>query len=419
MVGEGKLRFEIAWDGKRITGVSIGSSRPVLACRVLEGKPAAQAVARVPLLFSICGRAQAVAAAAALERAAGRQASAATARLRERTLAAECAQEHLWRFLIDLPALLGEPPLSDYFVPVRRRCEDLRARGAAGDARAWLTLADDLADFLEKQLLGMTPACFLELSDEEDIAAWLRAGRGLAASLLARLRDATPARDAACGVALFTLPSAVALSNDFAPAMAASDDFAAVPLLNGMPAESGALARQAEMPAIAAMLARRGRSAGLRVFARLVELARLPERMREADRPWLRAARDCAGAGLAAVETARGVLIHYVDLSPDPFPKERGDDCSQALPARSGRVSDLSPDPLSGVDDRGIRRYRIVAPTEWNFHPRGAFARGLMDIPAPDETAAGQAARLLAHALDPCVAYDLAVKRACAAPTND
>jgi Ni,Fe-hydrogenase I large subunit len=84
-----------------------------------------------------------------------------------------------------------------------------------------------------------------------------------------------------------------------------------------------------------------------------------------------------SGAGLAAVETARGVLIHW------------------AL-----------------MDGGQVARYRIVAPTEWNFHPQGAFVRGLAGIPARDEDEVRQAAALLAHALDPCVAYDLKVKHA-------
>jgi coenzyme F420-reducing hydrogenase alpha subunit len=393
MIAEGKLEFEVAWDGKQITGAVVNSSRPVLACRVLEGKPAAQAVASVPLLFSICGRAQTVAAATALEAASGRSMSTAVGRLRELAVAAECAQEHLWRFLLDLPVLLGEPPRSARFVVMRRRFDDLRARAASGtawwaeagdlrDLRAWRVLAGDLAEFLENELLGMAPARFLELADEEDIAAWLERGKGLAAPLLARLRDAAPVRDDKGEPALMTLPSAAALAGEFASAIAGSDGFAAAPVLGGAPLESGALAREARTPAVAAMLARRGRSAGLRLFARLMELARLAGRMRDLshgvnDSPWLRMARDGAGAGLAAVETARGVLIHW-----------------------------------AVVDGGQVARYRVVAPTEWNFHPQGAFVSGLAGIPARDESAVRQAAALLAHALDPCVAYDLEVKHA-------
>ena len=77
MIAEGKLEFEIAWDGRRIVGAKVLSSRPVLASRVLEGKGIGEALRRVPLLFSICGRAQGVAAAAACEAARGVEADGA------------------------------------------------------------------------------------------------------------------------------------------------------------------------------------------------------------------------------------------------------------------------------------------------------------------------------------------------------
>jgi hypothetical protein len=386
MIGEGKLKLQIVWDGRHICAVTVHSMRPILACRMFEGRPGAQVLSGISLLYGICGRAQTVAAAAALECAADRPAHVAVGRLRELAVVAECAQEHLWRLLVDLPVLLGESALVARFVPMRQRFEDLRARagtdwwkriGSIEELRAWRVLADDLDAFLESELFGMAPARFLELANEDDLAAWMRGGRGLAAPLLARLQEVAPARDENGDVTLFALPSAQVLTGSIAAAIAASDAFVAAPELAGAPAEGGALAREAGMPALAARLARRGRSVGLRVFARLVELARLGERMRAISRglqsvSWLCMGRDDTGAGLAAVETARGVLIHRAEL-----------------------------------EGERVRRYRIVAPTEWNFHPRGAFVRGLTGLSVRARSEARRAAALLAHALDPCVAYEL------------
>ena len=47
----------------------------------------------------------------------------------------------------------------------------------------------------------------------------------------------------------------------------------------------------------------------------------------------------------------------------------------------------------------GVLDYRVLAPTEWNFHPDGALARAVAAL-APDDL---DAARLLAAAYDPCV----------------
>ncbi len=78
------------------------------------------------------------------------------------------------------------------------------------------------------------------------------------------------------------------------------------------------------------------------------------------------------GVGRALVETARGLLMHEVELD-------------------GGRIAD----------------YKIVAPTEWNFHPKGALATYLLGQPGGDR---GKLERRIAHLvaeLDPCVPWTL------------
>jgi hypothetical protein len=71
------------------------------------------------------------------------------------------------------------------------------------------------------------------------------------------------------------------------------------------------------------------------------------------------------GQALAWCEMARGLLLHWVQL-----------------------------DAHGAVQD-----YRVLAPTEWNFHPEGGLARALAVLP-PGAT---DKARILAAAFDPCV----------------
>jgi len=66
---------------------------------------------------------------------------------------------------------------------------------------------------------------------------------------------------------------------------------------------------------------------------------------------------------------------------------------------------------LARIDDDRIDDYRIVAPTDWNFHPDGALARGLFGLEADDAAALVQRAGLAALALDPCVAFRIEVAR--------
>ena len=77
---------------------------------------------------------------------------------------------------------------------------------------------------------------------------------------------------------------------------------------------------------------------------------------------------------MAQVQAARGLLVHRVAI-------------------RAGRVAD----------------YRILAPTEWNFHPQGAAALGLATLPDADDETLHRLGGLFVTALDPCVAYDLRI----------
>jgi coenzyme F420-reducing hydrogenase alpha subunit len=108
-----------------------------------------------------------------------------------------------------------------------------------------------------------------------------------------------------------------------------------------------------------------------RLAARLAELASLPGRigaLLDGLAPGAPALAPEAptGRGLAQVEAARGRLIHWVRL-------ERG----------------------------MVRDHRILAPTEWNFHPCGVLPSGLRTLPADEDLP--RLARLLVDAVDPCV----------------
>lgn len=53
-----------------------------------------------------------------------------------------------------------------------------------------------------------------------------------------------------------------------------------------------------------------------------------------------------------------------------------------------------------------ISDYRILAPTEWNFHPLGVVEKSLSKLRGPIDTIRQKAA-LFIELLDPCVAYQL------------
>jgi hypothetical protein len=83
----------------------------------MRGRSASQVTQLVPALFALCGQAQARAAALALAAARGEECPP----LLDAGVQREVLREHLWRCLLDLPALLGRAALQQEFVRAAKR----------------------------------------------------------------------------------------------------------------------------------------------------------------------------------------------------------------------------------------------------------------------------------------------------------
>lgn len=64
---------------------------------------------------------------------------------------------------------------------------------------------------------------------------------------------------------------------------------------------------------------------------------------------------------------------------------------------------------VASLHDGKVADYRILAPTEWNFHPAGPLAQALTGLDATTEDLNVQA-RLVSRSLDPCVAFGVEIE---------
>jgi len=394
---------------ERGAAVEIGSNRPVSAARVFSGRPVAAAAAGLPLLYSVCATAQAAACAAACEEALGQRAAPLVQQQRALLLAGETVKEHLWRLLLDWSAALGRPPEAAAMAEVMRAWHGLRSAMDAEGALFRLgfeggpvaeqriaAAARELAGLVHTYVFGAAPALWLqEVRDEAGLADWAVAKETPAAALVRRVLDEDLA-GLGCNPIQPLPPTAM---SDLACALAtdAAGRFAAAPTWRDAPRETTPFGRCRDEPLIAALAQRHGNGLLPRLAALLVELAghasllstadedaaspeATPRSSRPKRQPTAVASADPArgeAVGLGTAEAARGLLVHWVGIA-------------------DGRISD----------------YRVLAPTEWNFHPAGAVAAGLQAIAETGPTDAGQVtrlARLLITAIDPCVAYRLSV----------
>lgn len=257
-----------------LAAMTVRNTRPAVA-HALLGLEAAQACARVPRLYSLCAHAQASAAHAACAAAAGSPPDAAARRADEHALAAESAREHLWRLMLDWPALLALPAAlqADW----RARFATLYRRLATPAAGASSSTADTHPASADAPTTAGRSALAAELAEDlstlaDELAATLPAA--LTTALDPPLLDGSPQahRDAPVAHAGFLatlLPPLDALA--CTRRLALDEAFAAAPQLDGLCHETGALARHHADAAVAAALAQ-GRRLAARILARIADL---------------------------------------------------------------------------------------------------------------------------------------------------
>jgi hypothetical protein len=354
VVLEGELRLRLHLGDGCIEDLSVASTRPDVARTLLQGRRRTEVQAAVPLLFSLCGRSQATACALACAAAAGEAVGPAQIEASRAAVAAELVRETAWHMLLNVPKALGDEPAP----------QDVAAARGALAYRWGLPPHDPVVHDLAIALWGCPAAEWLQLQSWRALRDWAAAGRtatarGLQQALLAETAGPAPAT-----TALLAVPDDTGL-RALAAVMRSDEGFCRQPRWQGAPAETGALARLQHDALLADADRRPATRLPLRWVARLRELALL---LAHRSAPGVSALSLGDGQGLAWVDNARGLLIHQVAL-----------------------------------DGEQVRRYAIVAPTEWNFHPQGALRDGLLGAAVADAASARALAEALVQSLDPCV----------------
>lgn len=387
MTPAGSIHIELYHRSGQATGARIASSRPDAAARVLLGKTPEQVLDTVPLLFTLCGNAQAYVALLACRAALGMAGEPGVDAACDMLVQLETLREHAWRILLDWPGFAGLAPDKKALAALLkfdaqfkqylfRHGEPFKLdSGLDIDEVQLKRLIAELDALIDATIFNGRMVDFQAISTEAQLHDWLRQSDALPAGLLNYLYGrgwmASGQNNIAC------LPE---LDNETLNRQMQQQDlavFCRTPHWRGRCAEMTVLNRQLSQPLIAELQGRYGNGLVVRIVGRLQEVAGIPSRLRQL----LTQVKDVAipvqsaaddGIALAQVQAARGLLIHRLVL-------------------QQGRVYD----------------YRIVAPTEWNFHPEGVVAQGLRQLQADNPDDLRRQAELLVNAIDPCVQYTL------------
>ncbi len=383
---EGKLKITLDTDSGRVTQVHIDSSRPVYAARMFQGKTISEVQKTLPLLFSICGTAQACAGTRAIEQARGINVQASTWAVRASLVYMETLREHLWRILLDWPAFLGELPEKGGMANLISLQSEFRQAMTGGtnpflysaglSDPGNLEMLEDISGkiglVLEQQVFSISPLDWLSIDSLRAFDDWVGSSNKVAARMFDFVQGSGWS-----GIGTSKVNPLPVLPKARIHQLMQNDEFAARPQWLSQCCETTSYTRT-QSPLLSLLQSQYGNGLLLRLVARLTEMAQLSLKLipgpLEAGVNGIESrAVSVQNPGVGQVDAARGRLLHRVLL-----------------------------------DGKHILSYQIVAPTEWNFHPQGVVAQGLKTL-SGDKEQIEQQARLLISAIDPCVAYELRV----------
>lgn len=385
---EGGLHVQLKTDSGVVRDVQIRSLRRVDSGALLESRRVADALDLLPRIFSLCGVAQTAAGLEATEHALAISLTAAQTAARRILVAAEALEQTIWRITVDWPTCLGMQPDVSGIRDLRRLLRGLETQ--MFDATPWNRIGGSrlvpdraaVANTVEATAQQATWVLYGEaapqVDDYESFRYWLDRPHRQSASALDYVRDLGLAAFGNCSVELLPTPPDI----DYLAQQMAEDvdwSFCSRPHYRGTISETGALSRLADHPSVSTLRDQYGNGLLTRLAARLVETNELITQMRACVGHLsddMGTTTDVgSGRGIGVIDTARGALVHWVDIV-----------------------------------DNVVERYRILAPTEWNFHPQGPLAQGLRGMDAHLGESLDKNAGLLISALDPCVGYELSIE---------
>ncbi|MBP2448313.1 nickel-dependent hydrogenase large subunit [Rhizobium leguminosarum] len=364
LLGAGSIRIDVTVSRALACSVEVKASRPTGLARMFVGRRPEEAPVLAGQVFSLCGFSQSVAARLAVLNAADLPMPPEEHRAAVGGLLAERIFETLRALILHWPWTLpaGIPASAGKCLREVLAASQTIISGAKGN-----------------------------IADKEFVAAPTARLVATAAALGVPESDGVPPKGTACAAMLRDIENDITFPGRRPDPLTAADDadviahlsreanYSTLPHLSGRVAETGAYARLggAGMPNAPHLLQRfLARLRDVRLcLQQLSSLARQDQN----DLSDLMAGGPTPGAGgFGAVECARGRLYHQAEIDRDGL----------------------------------LAAYRILAPTEWNFHPAGPFVETLLSSRIGAGESAVRSVSRLAVLFDPCVAFEVGIREA-------
>ncbi len=369
----GKIYIDLGGvkSGKRF--VRIHSDRRTDIARILIGKKPQDAINILPAIFSICACAHASAATLACQ----------PYELEENQdladyLIVQCenAREFLMRIFTSWGDRIGFGHDKIPYHIVLGLVEKMQIATTAqtkASASAIRQVADELDNFLKSYIFKMETQDWLTIKDDARLARWAEDTHTVAAGFILQLYKKNWQSIGSSQTRFLPEIPLVELSDR----MLSNDGerFVNQPDWHGETFETGPFARNQDHRLIQNLVTKYGSGLLTRQVARLVELSKIPSRIKEnlEQDQYQNSSKKVSGTG--QVETARGQLTHTTKIS-------------------DGKIAD----------------YKILAPTEWNFHTRGVVHDALENLQSESTAETEKLAGMIVESIDPCVDFEVRVQ---------
>jgi Ni,Fe-hydrogenase I large subunit len=359
----------------------ITSSRPMKAAQLFSGKTIEQTLKTVPLLFNICSKAQAVTAVRAIESATDSDVDGCVESQREAIVMIESLREHSLQVLMKWPDYIGEAlnnevlskcvqslnKLMQSFEP--QKILHFGIQNSESVTSQQCALWEQCKEQLSNAIFGL-PVAQWQQNNHEEIIHWGSLQNTQAARFLYWLNQQDWKYAGSSNIKLLSEINDLQLVTRITTEQ---ESFTAQPDWESRCYETSWFNYQQDNSVIKQLRQEVGNGIYTRIVARLIEVADLMTKLHSFFHAEIKLNRPVSMVkGLAHTDAARGRLSHYVQVE-------------------------------SGI----VRRLFILAPTEWNFHPKGVAANSLCHL--DNSIALRLQADLLIHAIDPCVGYQLQI----------
>lgn len=451
---EGQIEIDVLLTPDGSKHVAITNNRPIHAAQILVGKSIDEALRTIPLLFHICGKAQGFAAVQALLSAKFQETPHELSEDIKRIYISqllltdiEMLREHMLRIFMDWPALLA-PHLNSSDIDTGRYevlYPQIISLGPEFETALFgshspfsmdtqLDITKDklesafstLTELLSSHILGCTIEKWATAKPRDIILHWSTKSETLAARVCHEIikqkwagegevsLNFLPALSAEdCEELLFPAPIPEASSSETDGANSDTSLLASTPLWNGHPVETTSLSRHIQHGLIMQVVSQCGAGLLARHFSRLVEIVSVFLRIRKNIHTLLSEGTEAFFPKSIGTNVFQNLLNRNGRNRPSKYQTNSLNHYT-ALQRGVGVVEASRGLLMHGAEIEGdvIKDYRILAPTEWNFHPLGALANSLSNIRGTDACYVKMIAGFLISSIDPCTATKLEVRHA-------